>query len=98
MILPEYDSSEEEVISSTTESSTMVWSTSSMGTNPSGGEPCIIPEISGKNEDVEFWKGIDFDAWFMFAAICAGLYLFLRILEVVRGKRSTNCPILKRLL
>ena len=48
MILPEYDSSEEEVISSTTESSTMVWSTSSMGTNPSGGVPCIILKISGK--------------------------------------------------
>ncbi len=94
MVLPEYESSEEEVISSTTGSSTMVWSTSSMGTNPSGGVPFIIPEISGNCEDVQFWKGIDFDAWFMFAAICAGLFLFLRMLEVVKGKRSTNCPIL----
>jgi len=82
MIIPVYDSSEEEIGSSTgvPGPSTMKPSISS-----SSGMPYIIPEISVKLADVDFLKGVDVDFWLMLGFIFAGLWLGFRALEIMKG-------------
>ena len=82
MIIPVYDSSEEEIGSSTSfpGPSTLKPSISS-----SSGTPYIIPEISVKLTDVGLHKGFNVDLWLMLGSIFVGVWLF-RVLEVMKGK------------
>ena len=82
MIIPVYDSSEEEIGSSTRvpRPSTIKPSISS-----SSGTPYIIPEISVKLADGGFFKGIDVDFWLMLGSIFVGVWLGFRALEIMKG-------------
>jgi len=82
MIIPVYDSSEEEIGSSTgvPGPSTMKPSISS-----SSGTPYIVPEISVKLADFGFFKGIDVDFWLMLGSIFVGIWLGFRALEIMKG-------------
>ena len=82
MIIPVYDSSEEEIGSSTgvPGPSTMKPSISS-----SSGTPYIVPEISVKLADFGFFKGIDVDFWLMLGSIFVGIWLVFRALEIMKG-------------
>lgn len=82
MIIPVYDSSEEEIGSSTgvPGPSTMKPSISS-----TSGMPYKILEISVKLADVDFLKGVDVDFWLMLGFIFARLWLGFRALEIMKG-------------
>ena len=90
MIFPEYDSSEEEIISSTKTPgrSTLSPSTSSVSPYTSSSAPCIVPEISVKMEDAGFLKGVDVEFWLMLIAIYFGLWLGMRAIEIIKGNRK----------
>ena len=83
MIIPVYDSSEEEIGSSTSfpGPSTLKPSISS-----SSGTPYVIPEISVKLTDVGFLQGFNVDFWLMLGSIFVGVWLVFRALEVMKGK------------
>ena len=83
MIIPVYDSSEEEIGSSTRfpGPSTLKPSISS-----SSGTPYVIPEISVKLTDVGFLQGFNVDFWLMLGSIFVGVWLVFRALEVMKGK------------
>ena len=94
MIIPVYDSSEEEIGSSTgvPGPSTMKPSVSS-----SSGMP-YIPEISVKLADGGFFKGIDVDFWLMLGAIFVGIWLSFRALEIMKGNHFIFGSVFRRAL
>ena len=83
MIIPVYDSSEEEIGSSTR---FPVPSTMKPSISSSSGTPYIVPEISVKLTDVGFLKGFNVDFWLMLGSIFVGVWLIFRALEVMKGK------------
>ena len=66
MIIPVYDSSEEEIGSSTR---FPVPSTMKPSISSSSGMPYIVPEISVKLTDVGFLKGFNVDFWLMLGCL-----------------------------
>ena len=82
MIIPVYNSSEEEIGSSAGVPGPSIMK---LSISSSSGTPYIIPEISVKLADAGFLKGIDVDFWLMLGSIFARLWLGCRALEVMKG-------------
>ena len=84
MILPEYEDSSEEGVGTSTMSTVCPSVEFTTVSDASCGAQGIIPEISGKSQDI-WWEGLDYQTWIMVAAIYMGLFLFLRFIEVMKG-------------
>ena len=84
MILPEYEDSSEEGVGTSTVATVCPSVECTTVSDASCGAQGIIPEISGKSQDI-WWEGLDYQSWIMVAAIYMGLFLFLRFIEVMKG-------------
>ena len=79
MILTEYEDSSEEGVGTSTLATVCPTVELTTVSDASCGAPSIVLEISGKAKDT-WWKGLDYQAWIMLAAIYI-LYGFIFVFE-----------------